>query len=118
MNGRSLATPSQRSQSNPSGTGSVLSGFGLVSPHDLPLHEWTSATATSLRFLLAVGELMSAPAIPSAPKLACKTVSLGAAWACSRQTNGAASVAAVLRAVRRVTRAIGKAPGGWEAVEA
>jgi hypothetical protein len=58
-----------------------------------------------LQFLLAVSAWMSEPAWPLAPKLACSTVSLGAAWACNRHTNGAAIVAAVaLRAVRRVIR--------------
>src|SRR5262245_48057867 len=55
---------------------------------------------------------MSDPAMPLAPKLACRTVSLGAAWACKRHTNGAANaVAAVFRAVRRVIRDIGYSLG-------
>src|SRR5215207_2267162 len=64
----------------------------------------TSATAISLRFLLAVSEPMSEPAMPLAPKLACRTVSLGAALACNRHTNGAANVAAAadLSTARRV----------------
>ena len=44
MNGRSVATPSHWFQFSPSGTLSFLSGFAAVSPHDLPLHEWTSFT--------------------------------------------------------------------------
>ena len=37
MNGRSLATPSHRSQLKPSGTGSAFWGFAAVSPQDFPL---------------------------------------------------------------------------------
>src|SRR5579872_2063104 len=48
----------------------------------------------------------SAPAIPEAPKLACRTTSLGAAVASPRMKAGAASAAAApcLRNVRRLTR--------------
>ena len=63
----------------------------------------TSATATSLRFLLAVSELMSERAMPPAPKLACIRVSLGAAWVNRLKTIGAVSaIPMVLMALRRV----------------
>src|SRR5690349_6596651 len=67
---------------------------------------------------------MSAPAMPLAPKLACRTVSLGAACACARQTYGAAKVAAAaFIAARRVIfdmtnsgRVIGETPTVRETV--
>src|SRR5262249_20681713 len=65
-------------------------------------------TATSFQFLLAENEPMSDPAMPAAPKLACRTVSVGRAWAWARQTNGAADAASMVwRADRRVTRDMG-----------
>src|SRR6478752_3909167 len=62
----------------------------------------------SFQFLLPLSEAMSAPAMPAEPKLACRTVSLGAAWACNRQTNGAADVASIdFKAARRDVRSMG-----------
>src|SRR5262249_8120550 len=76
----------------------------------------TSATATRRRCLLAVSERMSSRAMPAAPKLACRRVSFGAAWACSRSTNGPVRPAAAgrFRGARRVGRGVvmGMAPWG------
>ena len=59
-------------------------------------------------FLLLVNDPMSEPAMPLAPKLACRTVSLGAAPAVCRNTNGAVRPAAIApRAERRVIGLVG-----------